>query len=311
MAAPVASADLTQRLGELIPRGEALEAEGLPFPTRQIADSVRQAVALGDLPLAEDVLTRGEALYWKVYRDWGWVRALLTRADELRAIGDSIGVDLAHLDARVGNPRAQLRNSPISAGALERAAASASLAVAVLTDAIPKFCAQEAARLGLAIRAARDRGEDVTEATVAFARFLPAMRQVEIPMAAQQLLEVRKAVSRIPRAPAVGTLPQSEEEDILLEARNLARRLHKLKSRARDAHSAARLMADVRAALSEDRRYGTPEEEIEELWNEVDRLTKERSTYSPDFSSPLIPEEAAPIETPAPNARNRNARAKP
>ncbi|MCI4372866.1 MAG: hypothetical protein L3K02_04395, partial [Thermoplasmata archaeon] len=44
---------------------------------------------------------------------------------------------------------------------------------------------------------------------------------------------------------------------------------------ARDAGSAARLMTQVRAALAEDRRYGTPEEEIESLWLEVDRLTRE------------------------------------
>ena len=34
-------------------------------------------------------------------------------------------------------------------------------------------------------------------------------------------------------------------------------------------------MSQVRAALSEDRRYGTPEEEIETLWLEVDRMTRE------------------------------------
>jgi hypothetical protein len=70
---------------------------------------------------------------------------------------------------------------------------------------------------------------------------------------------------------------QREEEEILLEARNLARRLNRMKYRARDAQGAARLMNQVRAALAEDRRYGSPEEELEELWGEVDRLARERA----------------------------------
>ncbi|MCI4318084.1 MAG: hypothetical protein L3J96_06045, partial [Thermoplasmata archaeon] len=65
----------------------------------------------------------------------------------------------------------------------------------------------------------------------------------------------------------------------------------------------AKLMAEVRAALSEDRRYGTPEEEIEALWTEVDRLTKERQAgelaqvaSDSAVASPLA--ESANIEEP-------------
>jgi hypothetical protein len=271
-----------QRLAELKPRYDAfltraqgLEADGVPFPTLQIQSSYDEAVAEGSYPKAETVLKRGEALVEKVSRDWTWVRELLRRADELRAIAGTIGVDLALLDARVGNPRKRLLAEPLSSGSLEKAAASASLALAVLNDAMPKFCVQEAQKLGVTIRQARNRGEDVGVAAASFSRLLQAVQDQNLPTSAQRLVETRKAVARIPRAPALPRMSENEEEEILLEARNLARRLQRIKTKARDAHSAARLMSQVRAALSEDRRYGTPEEEIEQLWLEVDRLTRE------------------------------------
>ncbi|MCI4329044.1 MAG: hypothetical protein L3J86_05615, partial [Thermoplasmata archaeon] len=116
--------------------------------------------------------------------------------------------------------------------------------------------------------------------------------------------------ARIPRAPTAAGYPApapagSEEEEILLEARKLARRLHRIKGKAHDAQSAARLMTQVRAALSEERRYGTPEEEIEALWNEVDRLTKERNPANkgakPGVPGDLSPASRAP-PTPSPVA---------
>ncbi|HKV89595.1 MAG TPA: hypothetical protein VJQ43_00160, partial [Thermoplasmata archaeon] len=220
---------------------------------------------------------------------WTWVRALLKRADELRDLAQRLGLDLEHLDSRVGNARARLKGAPLSQGSLERAAASASASLAVLNDTIPKFCVQEAQKLGVQIRVARNRGEDVTEATKEFSKFLRSAQDQHLLATAQQLLQVRRAVARIPRAPTVGGVPDTaatEEQEILLEARKLARRLHRIKGKAHDAHSAARLMTQVRAALSEERRYGTPEEEIEALWNEVDRLTKERRAGSATASAP-------------------------
>src|SRR4029077_54265 len=124
---------------------------------------------------------------------------------------------------------------------------------------------------------ARDRGEDVAEATARFRALLSAIQDDHLPITAQRLIDARQAVSRIPRAPVVGQIPTAEEEEVLAEARNLARRLHRIKGKARDASSAARLMTQVRAALSDDRRFGTPEEEIEDPWAEVDRLTRERA----------------------------------
>ena len=280
-----------ERLDALAARAHALESEGLPFPIDQIRETFDAALREGSTTRALAIVKRGEALLTRVGPDWTWVRELLKRADELRTIAQTVGVDVAHLDTRVGNPRRRLMSEPLSAGSLEKAAASASLALAVLNDAIPKFCLQEAQQLGGSIRRARNRGEEVLEATQAFSRLLQAVQDHHIPTAAQRLIELRRAVVRIPRAPAVPLVTPSEEEEILLEARNLARRLQRIKGKAQNAQSAARLMAQVRAAISEERRYGTPEEEIEVLWAEVDRLTREKRRASE--GPPVAPEALA------------------
>jgi len=293
---------LRPRLDALVQRGAALQAEGLPFPTENVRDAFEKAAGDGHVEAATNVLKRGEALLARAGTDWTWVRELLRRADELRAVAGTIGVDLAILDSRVGNPRKRLMAEPLSSGSLEKAAASASLALAVLNDAVPKFCVQEAQALGMSIRRARDRGEELGDAAKSFSRLLQALQDQNLPTAAQRLVETRRAVARIPRAPALPPLSPREEEEILLEARNLARRLQRIKGKARDASSAARLMAQVRAAISEDRRYGTPEEEIEQLWAEVDRLTQEKRkatlTGAPESGAPEAPsgEEPTPAE---------------
>ncbi|HTP53808.1 MAG TPA: hypothetical protein VML94_02435 [Thermoplasmata archaeon] len=309
--------ELNRRLEAVEQQAQKLQQEGLPFPITQIRSAFDEATRSGAAEKASLVVKRAEALLARVSRDWGWVRELLRRVDELRAISQDLGVDLAHLDARVGNPRARLMSEPLSAGSLEKAAASASLALAVLNDAVPKFCVQEAQALGTSIRRARDRGEDTMAAAVSFSRLLQAVQDENLPMAAQRLAETRKIVARIPRAPTVARISPKEEEDILLEARNLARRLQRIKTSARDATSAARLMTQVRAALAEDRRYGTPEEEIEALWQEVDRLTQEkrRAVIPPPIDAkdrPVepeegVPEELLPPEEPAPEPEAADA----
>lgn len=297
---PHAIASLRPRLEVLVERARALEAEGLPFPTDTVHAAFQRAAKAGEVEAATTVLKRAEALLTRANTDWTWVRELLRRADELRAIAGTIGVDLAILDNRVGNPRTRLRAEPLSSGSLGKAAASASLALAVLNDAVPKFCVQEAQALGVSIRRARDRGEDVGESSRSFARLLQALQDQNLATAAQRLVETRRIVARISRAPALPPLSAREEEEILLEARNLARRLQRIKGKARDASSAARLMAQVRAAISEDRRYGTPEEEIEQLWAEVDRLTKEKKkvavTSEPPPVAPARRTEGEPTE---------------
>jgi hypothetical protein len=289
--------DLRRRLDVLTEQGNALQAEGLPFPTTQIRDAFEAAARAGSPDEASAVLKRSEALLERARRDWNWVRELLHRVDELRAVAELIGVDVAHLDARVGNPRARLMSETLSAGALEKAAASASLSLAVLNDALPKFLARDAQTLGQSIRKARDRGEEVARAAASFSRLVQAMQDQNYSSAGARLVEARREVARIPRAPTVASITPAEEEEILNEARILARRLQKIKSSARDAHSAARLMTQVRAALAEDRRYGTPEEEIEELWNEVARLAREKKLAStgPPVASAPAPVEPAPV----------------
>jgi hypothetical protein len=285
--------EIGDRLSRLTEHGRALEAEGLPYPTDQVRALVDSAVQHGALAEAQSVLKRSESLYAVAARDWGWVKQTLARADELRDLATSIGLDMQHLENRVGNPRDQLKNQPLSAASLGRAAASASLAVAVLHDAIPKYCVQESQKLGESIRAARNRGEEVALSVSAFSKLLQALQDGQIVQTATLLLEVRRSVARIPRAPAMA-VPTEEEEEILMEARNLARRLQRIKSKARNAQNAARLMTQVRAALSEDRRVGTPEEEIEALWDEVDRLAKERTAESADGSGTPAVEGASP-----------------
>lgn len=302
MATPVARnpTSVEERLALLVRHGQELESEGLPFPTGQLKQTAEALLAAGRSDQALSVVKRGEALYAVASRDWTWIKPTLGRADELRELAASIGLDVTHLDNRVGNPRAQFLQSPLSQASLSRAAASASLAVAVLSDAVPKFCVQEAQRLGESIRVARNRGEDVTGAVARFSGLLQAIQDQHTVAMARALVDVRHAVARIPRAPSLPTVPSEEEEEILMEARNLARRLQRIKSRAHNAQSAARLMTQVRAALSEDRRFGTPEEEIEALWSEVDRLTRERQAADGSEGSPpiLSPEAATPEEPP-------------
>ncbi len=295
-----------ERLTELRRRGRELEAAGLPFPTRTVETSVSTLLAEGHEPEALELLARNEALLAVAGRDWQWVQQSLARADELRELATSAGLDVAILDARMGNPRAQFLRTPLSAASLSRAAADAARAVAVLSDAIPKYCVKEAQRLGQTIRAARNRGEDVAEVVRRFSQLLSAIQDQHPVAMTRALISVRHAVARIPRAPSIPAAPSDEEEEILTEARNLARRLQQIKGRARNAQSAARLMTQVRAALSEDRRYGTPEEEIEALWNEVDRLTRERQARGAtrlagaDPRAPVALVQGEAAETPPP-----------
>jgi len=273
---PSPFSELRRRLEEAETRAQSYQVEGLPIPTAQLLTDYEQAVRAGDVARAESVVKRAETLLARADQDWGWLRELLNRVDGLRAIADTVGLDLARIDAQVGNPRGQLLSEPLTPASLEKAAAGASFALAVLNDALPKYIVQEARALGASIRRARDRGEDVRDAAAAFSALLRSMQEPVLGASAERLVEVRRAAARIPRAPSVAAISPEEEDEILREARNLARRLHRIKTRAHDATDAVRLISQVRQALSEDRRYVSPEEEVELLWAEVDRLTKEK-----------------------------------
>ncbi len=286
---------IVARVNGIVQRGQTLTSEGIPYDSAAFVAEVRGQIAKHDLAAAITTVRRAEALLDKTARDWGWLKALLVRVDELRDLAARSGVDLEVVDARIGNARQQLRTLPLAEGSLEKAAASASLALVVLNDTLPKFYTQESQQLAKSIFEARERGEDVREAGARLAQLLQALREGRLPDIGQRFIDLRRAVTRIPRAPAVPPqMMQREEEEILLEARNLARRLNRMKYRARDAQGAARLMNQVRAALSEDRRYGSPEEELEELWGEVDRLARERSDA---LATPPV----AAVDPPDPN----------
>jgi hypothetical protein len=272
------STALAARVTGIVKRGESLTAEGIPYDSASFVTVVREQISKHDLAGAITTVRRAEALLDKTLRDWSWLKELLARVDELRDLAAQSGVDLEVVDQRIGNAREQLRTLPLAEGSIEKAAASASLALVVLNDTLPKFYTQEAQQLAKSIHEARERGEDVRESGARLAQLLQALREGRLADIGQRFIDLRRAVTRIPRAPAVPPkMLQREEEEILLEARNLARRLNRMKYRARDAQGAARLMNQVRAALSEDRRYGSPEEELEELWGEVDRLARERT----------------------------------
>jgi hypothetical protein len=290
---------LASRVHGIVQRGDSLVAEGIPYDSAAFVSEVRSQVAKHDLAAAITSVRRAEALLDKTLRDWTWLKELLARVDELRSLAARSGVDLEVVDQRIGNAREQLRTLPLAEGALEKAAASASLALVVLNDTLPKFYTQEAQQLAKSIHEAKERGEDVRESGVRLAQLLQSLREGRLNDIGQRFIELRRAVTRIPRAPAVPPkMLEREEEEILLEARNLARRLNRMKYRARDAQGAARLMNQVRAALAEDRRYGSPEEELEELWGEVDRLARERSDALATPPSAPVAEEAAADPSP-------------
>lgn len=296
------STALAARVSGIVRRGESLAAEGIPYDSAAFVNEVRQQISKRDLSGAITTVRRAEALLDKTRRDWTWLKDLLSRVDELRDLASRSGVDLEVVDQRIGNAREQLRTLPLAEGSIEKAAASASLALVVLNDTLPKFYTQEAQQLAKSIHEARERGEDVRESGARLAQLLQALREGRLADIGQRFIDLRRAVTRIPRAPAVPPkMLQREEEEILLEARNLARRLNRMKYRARDAQGAARLMNQVRAALSEDRRYGSPEEELEELWGEVDRLARERTDAlaTPPVAVPDPPPDTTPSTEPA------------
>jgi uncharacterized coiled-coil DUF342 family protein len=286
---------LARRLAEWVRLAEALRGEGLPLPIQQVRELVERLRARGEAVRAEQTVARAERLLERASRDWALLRELLRRIDELKQLATRTGLDLTELDAKIGNPRELLRGARLSEGLLEQAMAVGSKALAVLNDVMPKFLVTQSQVLGRSIKLARDRGEDVTESSDRLAQFVRSLRAGQLRGTALAFLELRKSVAQIPREPTVPMMPRDEEEEILREARNLARRLNRMKTRARDATSAARLMSQVKAALAEDRRYSTPEEEIDELWNEVDRLSRERSEARSELpAEPRLDPEKVP-----------------
>ncbi len=286
--APVFTDPLVTRLADWTTRAKALATEGLPMPVQQVCELVERLRAKGEAGRAEQALARAEQLLERVQRDWTLVREQLRRMEEIRELALRCGLDLSDFDEKVGDPRAILKGGRLSEGLLEQTSAVASRCLAVLHDAFPKYLSKRGQEMGETIRSAKERGEEVSEPTERLNQFIGAVKAGQLRGAAQAYLNLRRAVAQIPAAPTVPVVPLDEEEQILQEARNLARRLNRAKGHARDAQSAARLMSQVKAALSEDRRYASPEEEIEELWTEVERISHERSEANSD-PAPNVP----------------------
>jgi len=314
---------LRGRLDALLARSIALERDGMPFPSDRIRQGIEQAIAQRELDRASKLIERGEQLLERLQKEFAGLQALLARLDRLRDLATRSGIDLSPLDARLGDVREGFRKAPLSAGALEKVAQSATLALTVLDESLPRFFLEEAKRLGVSIREARDRGEDVHRSTETLAVFLSDLKSAPIEQTAESFLELRKSVTKIPRTPTLASLPTTqEEEEILREARNLARRLNRMKARSPNAQSAARLIAEVRAALSEDRRaLPTAEEETDALWAEVRETAHEREVARPEeailnrahLPRELVEAADGPLEEPAaPVARAaRRGRAAP
>jgi hypothetical protein len=293
--------ELSDRLASVEGAGAELQEQGLPFPSARIRSQFEAAVRAGAGAEAQGIVHRAEELLARLASDWPRVRPLLDRYDALSAAAEALGIDLGEVREQIENPRVRLLGEPLTPESLDRTAEVASLGARMLGELLSSHAVREGRQLGLEIREARDRGEDVREAADAFALLVGALKEQDPAAVAEHLAKTRRSVARIPRAPALPEVSPQEEEEILREARNLARRLQRIRAQARDASGAVRLMGQVRQVLTE-RRYGTAEEEVEELWSEVARLAKERELASPDEGSGRVPEPSNPLEPPRPRA---------
>jgi hypothetical protein len=282
--------DLNPLFDSFLARARLLEEQGVPFPVTGIRAAFMKALLGEDKSKALHVLERAERLYHSTYTQWVPVRDLLSRGEVLRATAEELGIDLAASSVDLGNPRAFVHAGPLSSELFARAGEMAKANIAELRRAIIRSSKEEAAKLGGTIQLAQRRGENVKAATVAFGELLRALKGEPSPVLVQRISACRKLVGEIPSAPVVAFPGIEDADEILLEARILARRIHRIKRNAHDAQSAARLMSHVRAALSEDRRSASPQDEIEELWGEVTRLSKERRATEPaGTTAPAIP----------------------
>lgn len=298
-----------RRFEGFLTRARTLEEDGVPFPTTKIRNLVAHALATNNAPKAQATLDRAERLLRHTFEQWFHIRELVLRTEALRMAAAQLGLEPHALGPGSGSPREVLKAGPLSSALFESARSVAVTTTNLLENAIPAYGIAEARKLGETIQSAKRRGEEVKEAQAAFAALLKSIKGRHTVELAKHLAQARQAVAKIPSAPAVAVPGTDEEEEILLEARILARRIHRIKRNARDAQSAARLMTHVRAALSEDRRYGTPQEEIEELWDEVSRLTMEHEAADapalPPARKPPASDPGRPSVPADPGRRNR------
>jgi hypothetical protein len=257
---------LNERIDRLVEKAEALADEGFPFDWDRTVDEIEQRIEANDLDGAEAALARAERLADRADRDWPLVLELLDRIDELHAIARECGVDVDRL----------LSGGQLTEGLLDQTAARASLALATIHDRLPRVLVAEAKTLGRSLQVARDRGEDVDAASRRLSAFLKGLRNGDLAEIGRTFLALRETIREFEVVPEVSGPDPEEEAQILLEARSLARRLRRMHEDGRYAENAARVTAQVHAALREGRSYATPMAEVDFLWSEVERLARER-----------------------------------
>ncbi|HEV2167273.1 MAG TPA: hypothetical protein VGS23_09935, partial [Thermoplasmata archaeon] len=227
--------DLNPMFDSFLARARLLEEQGVPFPVGAIRVAFTKALAANDRAKALHILERAERLYHGTYSQWVPVRDLLSRAEVLRTTAEELGIDPPPVPEAIGNPRAIIQGGPLSAELFQKARQIANESTGVLRKAIIAHCKQEAVKLGTLIQAAQRRGENVTEATGAFRSLLQSMKAEPSPVLVERMGSCRKLVADIPSAPAIAFPEIEDADEILLEARILARRIHRIKRNARDA----------------------------------------------------------------------------
>jgi hypothetical protein len=291
------------RLERYVERARGLEQEGLSLPHESLVASIDADLRAGRRAEALAALTSAESRLEAWSSAWAPVRELLARDDRLRAAALDLGLDPPSIGGGRGSPRELLQGGPVSEALLAHVQSAAASSTRAVTHQILQHGVSESRKLATRIRAASQRGEDVSETTEAFRRLVRTIGARAALDVGERLAELRHAAARIPSAPA-SYLPMTEEEqEVLGETRQFGRRINRIKHSALDAQSAARMVSHVHAALSEDRRLGSPQEEVEELWGEVARLTTDRDrsgepapkprTGSGDDGSPRRPPPGA------------------
>ena len=236
--------DLNPMFDSFIARARLLEDKGCRSG-RSVRVAFTRALAANDRTKALHILERAERLYAGTYTQWVPVRDLLSRAEVLRSTSEELGINPSPLPDDFGNPRAIIRAGPLSAELFRTSRKIANDSIAVLRKSVLQHGKEEAVKLGASIQAAQRRGENVDEATTAFRSLLQTLKTEPSPILVERISTCRKLVSEIPSAPAIAFPEIEDADEILLEARILARRIHRIKRNARDAQSAARLMSHV------------------------------------------------------------------
>jgi hypothetical protein len=254
--------------------------------------SVDAALRAGRQEEALDGLAQAEKLLELTRQKWGPIREQLVLDDQLRRVAAQLAIEVPPVEGVTGSPRSLLFGAPLSDALLLRVRTTASASVRTVSNEILRYGISESRKLGTRIRAASQRGEDVRETTEAFRRLVRTIGARAAVDVGDRLAELRRAAARIPSAPAYPVPITDEEGEVVLDARQSGRRVDRLKRTGADAPSAARVVTHARAPLGDDRRYGTPQEEVEELWGEVARLAREHHAENGSTSPEAAPADA-------------------